>query len=153
MKRGEIYYVFTGKNDVTGSEQRAGRPAVIVSNNSNNEHSETVEVVYLTRAMKKELPTHVLIHSASFASIVLCEQVTTVSKERIGDLNGECTTEEMERIDIAIQISLGLKPQNAMSENDMRLSMAKLEAERDTYKELYTDTMKSLLRKKRGAKE
>ena len=47
FKRGEIYYI-ESSFATTGSEQRPGRPAVIVSNDKNNEHSTTAEVVYLT---------------------------------------------------------------------------------------------------------
>ena len=64
FKRGEIYYVESGFS-TTVSEQRPGRPAVIVSNDKNNAHSTTVEVVYLTTQPKADLPTHVLIRSLS----------------------------------------------------------------------------------------
>ena len=47
MKRGEIYYIESTYREI-GSEQRGGRPAVIVSNDKNNENSEVVEVVYMT---------------------------------------------------------------------------------------------------------
>ena len=43
MKRGEIYYIESTYRE-TGNEQRGGRPAVIVSNDKNNENSEVVEV-------------------------------------------------------------------------------------------------------------
>lgn len=64
MKRGEIYYIESTYRE-TGSEQRGGRPAVIVSNDKNNENSEVVEVVYMTTKPKNDLPTHVLsgVHS------------------------------------------------------------------------------------------
>ena len=45
IKRGDVYYIVK-KNDVCDSEQRAGRPAVVVSNDKANEHSDVVEVVY-----------------------------------------------------------------------------------------------------------
>ena len=44
IKRGDIWYV--SKDNYTGCEQAAGRPAIIVSNEKNNACSETVEVVY-----------------------------------------------------------------------------------------------------------
>lgn len=47
LRRGEIYYV-EPFYPTTGSEQRPGRPAIIVSNNLNNEHSNVVGVVYMT---------------------------------------------------------------------------------------------------------
>ncbi len=80
MKRGQIYYIRTTYSE-EGSEQRGDRPAVIVSNDANNQHSETVEVVYMTTQPKHDLPTHVYIRSALKPSTVLCEQIHTVSKQ------------------------------------------------------------------------
>lgn len=51
MKRGQIYYVRSNYRE-EGSEQRGGRPAVIVSNDKNNAKSNTVEVVYMTTKPK-----------------------------------------------------------------------------------------------------
>ena len=106
--RGDIFYVDRFGNQI-GSEQYSGRPAVVVSNDENNKNSETVEIVYLTTSPKKDLPTHVTIHSANYTSIVLCEQVTTVSIERLGDYIGRVTKDEMFRIEIAVLTSLGIK--------------------------------------------
>lgn len=107
FKRGDIYYI--ERSVFTGSEQASGRPAVIVSNDKNNEHSDTVEVVYLTTQPKKDLPTHVVIRSASRESIAICEQITTVAKERIGNFKGSVTDSEMLNIEIAMLVSLDLK--------------------------------------------
>lgn len=46
--------------------------------------SNTVEVVYMTTKPKTDLPTHVYIESALRPSTLLCEQISTVSEERIG---------------------------------------------------------------------
>lgn len=46
INRGDIFYV--NPSETVGSEQRSGRPAIIVSNPLCNEHSPVVEVVYLT---------------------------------------------------------------------------------------------------------
>lgn len=105
--RGDIFYV-TKYGETSGSEQNAGRPAVVVSNDKNNEHSPTVEIVYCTTKPKEDLPTHCTIRSTSVTSTVLCEQVTTVDKQRLGDYIGTCTEDEMSRINTAIRISLGL---------------------------------------------
>lgn len=104
--RGEIFYVFRGTS--LGSEQQAGRPAVIVSNNTGNTYSDIVEVVYLTTQPKNDLPTHVTIRSANKTSTALCEQISTVDISRIGDYINTCTAQEMEAIDRALMISLGL---------------------------------------------
>ena len=107
MKRGEIYYIQSNWQE-TGSEQRAGRPAVIVSNDNNNNNSEVVEVVYLTTQPKTDLPTHVLTRSASLPSTILCEQIYSVSTQRLGDYVGRLTEQEVKELDIALAISLGL---------------------------------------------
>lgn len=106
--RGSIWYVESGYS--TGSEQRPGRPAIIVSNDANNKHSSTVEMVYLTTAPKHDLPTHVTIRSTSRVSTAICEQITTVATERIGSYCGTVTDAEMSSIETAMLISLGLAP-------------------------------------------
>ena len=104
--RGDIFYV--RKGGVTeGNEQDAGRPAIIVSNDIGNKHANIVEVVYLTTAEKKPLPTHVNI-ICKVPSIALCEQIYSVSKERLGELIRTCTDGEMKEIDKALMTSLGI---------------------------------------------
>lgn len=111
-KRGEIYYIERG-GYVVGSEQAAGRPAIIVSNNLANKHSDNVTVVYLTTQPKTELPTHVFINSAQKVSIALCECIVSVSKERIGSYYGKATPEEMEQISAALCVALELTAERA----------------------------------------
>lgn len=79
-----------------------------MSNNKNNENSNVVEIVYMTTQPKTDLPTHVTVRSTGRISTVLCEQVYSVSTERVGTYIGECTDKEMENIDIALMISLQL---------------------------------------------
>ena len=104
--RGDIFYVHKS-NPITGSEQDAGRPAIIVSNDIGNKYSGNVEVVFLTTQEKKPLPTHVDI-ICKVPSVALCEQVFTVSKDRLGELIRTCADGEMKEIDNALMISLGL---------------------------------------------
>lgn len=75
--RGDIYYIMPFYT-VTGSEQRAGRPGVVVSNDINNRHSPNVEIVFLTSQEKKPLPTHVPV-MCRVPSTALCENIQTVS--------------------------------------------------------------------------
>ena len=110
FKRGEIYYI--EPYYTTGSEQKAGRPAVIVSNEKNNEYSSTVEVVYLTTKPKHDLPTHVTVRGTGRDSIALCEQITSVAIERLGEYCGECNNQELAAIDTALMISLDLSMGN-----------------------------------------
>lgn len=171
MKRGEIYYISIGSIAETGSEQRAGRPAVIVSNDHLNDASSVVEVVYLTTQDKPDLKTHVTVRGTGRTSTVLCEQICSVSKKRIGEYAGECTADEMERIDIALMESLDLEYKDdegygdceepegydyeevdAETDEDEPIlpievarELIRLEAERDTYKELYESLLTKMM--------
>jgi len=112
MKRGEIYYIERSSYGETGSEQRSGRPAVIVSNDKCNEYSEVLEVVFLTTQPKHDLPTHIDIRSSSKPSVALCEQINSVAIQRFGEYIGTCSEYEMMLIDAALAISLGLDSEN-----------------------------------------
>ncbi len=139
MKRGEIYYIESTYRE-TGSEQRGGRPAVIVSNDKNNENSEVVEVVYMTTKPKNDLPTHVFIRSALSPSTVLCEQVNSVSVKRIGTLIGKLTKSELTAVGSALAISLGIDFM------DPDVEKIKLETERDLYRNLYNELLSKTMK-------
>lgn len=107
-RRGEIWYI--GKRGQTcGSEQHSNRPAVIVSNDRNNENSGTVEIVYITTQWKRGLPTHCTIRATGRKSTVLCEQIHTVAVERLGRYIGKCTKKEMKQINRCMLHSLQLE--------------------------------------------
>lgn len=105
--RGDIFYVRSSEKTV-GCEQYEGRPAVIVSNNKCNEFSDVVEVVFLTSKEKTNLPTHVKVMS-KVPSTALCEQIKSVSKERLDNFVRTCTDEEMDAINRELMISLGIE--------------------------------------------
>lgn len=106
--RGEIYYVCPATNSV-GSEQSAGRPAIVVSNDKANLYSPVLEMVYLTTQPKNSLPTHVDITSVERPSIALCEQIHSVAKSRVGGFIAKCTDTEMAMVDGALCVSLGIE--------------------------------------------
>lgn len=157
MLRGDIHYIMEGKT--TGSEQYAGRPAIIVSNDKCNAHSAVVEVVFLTTSPKSDLPTHVTIRSTPKTSIALCEQITSVSIERLGDYVTACSEQEMSAIDSALLVSLALNPQTVPSkpketevssernliEGDLRAQLKTAVVEREMYKTLYDKLIENIL--------
>lgn len=128
VKRGEIYYFTLGNLEEIGSEQKAGRPGIIVSNEMNNKHSDCLEVVMLTTKQKKSLPTHVDIDSSTYPSIALCEQIKTYSKLRMGDYLGMVTATELAEIDNALAISLSLPPAGADRSFEVDAMENKIEA-------------------------
>ena len=106
IRRGDIFYI--EKYATVGSEQMAGRPALVGSTDKCNENADTIEIVYLTTAPKKDLPTHVTIRSTSRESTALCEQVTTVSVTKVKDYMCSASAKEMAQIELALLISLDL---------------------------------------------
>lgn len=153
LKRGEVYYVFKQDVSAVGSEQDAGRPAVIVSNNVGNVHSSIVEVVFLTTKPKTDLPTHVSLRSTPKASIALCEQIMTLDTCKLGDYMCTLSNAEMSQIDIALAISLGLQnaqpktPSNTASSTPVpSTEFQTIRIERDMYKKLYNDLIEKLLK-------
>lgn len=154
MKRGDIYYIASNNTEV-GNEQQSGRPAIIVSNDKCNEFSGVVEIVYLTaQSGKKDLPTHVQIDSAPKRSIALCEQVNSVSVQRIGDYAGRCSADEIEKIDKALAISLGIEavpaekiqiPLETISTTSTAEEISNATAQLNTYKILYNELINKLV--------
>ena len=172
IRRGEIFYIARGWA-TNGSEQFADRPAVVVSNDENNKHSGVIEVVYMTTQPKTDLPTHVTVRSTGRLSTVLCEQVSSVSTDRVNNYIGQVSEQEMKNIDIALMISLQLsgggktskqynetiqklqamqqsleekkteKPQEAAGETSE--IVVRLETERNTYKALYEQLFERML--------
>lgn len=106
VRRGDVFHI--RPHNVIGHAQQPGRPAVVVSNELNNRHSPTVEIVYLTSRQKKKLPTHVAIHSIGIKNTALCEQVTTVDRRLLGRYICTLTGKELNQINDAIKISLSL---------------------------------------------
>lgn len=109
--RGEIYYVVP-EGEVASNDKNApfigGRPAVIVSNDMNNEMQGLVEVAYCTTHPRNNLPTNVVIMSTGTKSTVICDQIYTVSKKRIGKYVGECSVSELKKINDALALGLSL---------------------------------------------
>lgn len=103
MKTGDIYFVSAGTCKTTGSEQRFGRPAIVIGVPDSN----SVCVVPLTTQIKKNLPTHVKIYSSVQQSTALCEQISTVSVSRLTKYCGHITRSEMIALDKAVAISIG----------------------------------------------
>lgn len=106
-RRGDVWYI-NGHGRTCGSEQHSNRPAVIVSNDRNNENSGTVEIVYITTQQKRGLPTHCTIRATGKRSTVLCEQIHTVAIERLERYIGKCTKKEMKKIEKCMIHSLQL---------------------------------------------
>lgn len=137
-RRGDIFYIANSKCYATNPSVEAGRPGIVVSCDELNEHSPSVEVVYLTTKDKKPMATHVPI-LCKINSTALCETIYTVSKDRLGDYVRTCSDKEMAEIDKGMLHSLGIATtyiEREVEEADTQDSSA-LAVERNLYKNLY----------------
>ncbi|SFG04136.1 mRNA interferase MazF [Planifilum fulgidum] len=89
------------------------RPVLVIQNNIGNRFSPTVIVAAITAQIQKaKLPTHVEIDAKTYGferdSVILLEQIRTIDKQRLTDKITHLDDEMMERVNEALQISLGL---------------------------------------------
>ena len=111
VHRGEVFYA--DLSPVVGSEQGGVRPVLIVQNDIGNRHSPTVIAAAITSKLDKtRLPTHIGIRAEDTGltkdSIVLLEQIRTLDKHRLRERAGQITPEDQQRVDQALDVSLGL---------------------------------------------
>lgn len=111
VKRGDVF--FADLSPVVGSEQGGQRPVLIVQNDVGNKYSPTVIVAAITAKISKaKLPTHVEIHKEDVGllkdSVVLLEQIRTIDKKRLIQQLGTLSPDLMEKVDLALLISMGL---------------------------------------------
>ncbi|MEC2077358.1 type II toxin-antitoxin system endoribonuclease NdoA [Metabacillus fastidiosus] len=111
VKRGDVY--FADLSPVVGSEQGGVRPVLIIQNDIGNRFSPTVIVAAITAQIQKaKLPTHVEIDAKKYGferdSVILLEQIRTIDKQRLTDKITHLDDEMMDKVDEALQISLGL---------------------------------------------
>jgi len=111
MIRGEIY--FAELSSTIGSETNKKRPVVIVSNNKNNEFSETITIVPLTSNIEKIYPFEVFLPfnktGLSKDSKAQCHQIRTISKHRMVNQSiGNLPLSEIQMIEEALKLHLDL---------------------------------------------
>ncbi|MFF5996267.1 MULTISPECIES: type II toxin-antitoxin system PemK/MazF family toxin [unclassified Lysinibacillus] len=111
VKRGDVF--FADLSPVVGSEQGGTRPVLIIQNDIGNRFSPTVIIAAITAQIQKaKLPTHVEIDAKKYGferdSVILLEQLRTIDKSRLTDRITQLDEALMEKVDIALAISLGL---------------------------------------------
>lgn len=108
--RGDIFYIENSK--YFGIDEQSGtpsRPGIIVSNDKCNAHNDYVTVVFLTtNDDRPDLPTHVPV-ICRHPSTALCETVCKVNQNRLGNFIRTCTDAEMQAIDKALMVQLGIE--------------------------------------------
>lgn len=123
VRRGEIYYA--DLSPVVGSEQGGMRPVLIVQNDVGNKYSPTVIAAAITSQQNKaKLPTHIEISARSVGlsrnSVILLEQIRTLDKRRLKERMGALDSTLMQRVDDAIAVSFGLRPEGEAVSGDIK---------------------------------
>lgn len=108
LKRGDVVLCDLGFGE--GSEQSGLRPCVIIQNNVGNKYSPTVIVATITSSTTKaKLPTHIEIDERSGLdkpSVILCEQIRTIDKNRIRKFIGSIPRDVREKINTSLIASM-----------------------------------------------
>lgn len=109
-KRGDIWLV--SLEPVLGHEIGKTRPALIISNDQNNQYSGTLTVLPITSKTKEVYPFETLIAKCqtglSTDSKVKCNQIRTVSKQRLVRFLGNLSSETMKKVEDSLLIHLGI---------------------------------------------
>jgi mRNA interferase MazF len=110
IKRGEIYWV--NWNPARGSEQSGLRPALVIQNDTGNQHSPTTIIAALTTAITKPYPFTVKVAAKESGlpkeSMVNLAVIMTIDKARLTEKCGELSEAKMNEVNEAIKVSLGM---------------------------------------------
>jgi mRNA interferase MazF len=106
IERGEVYWV--NLDPSVGGETRKIRPGIIVSNNAANLAMNRVQVVPVTSQIARVYRAEAIVRFRGEERKAMGDQLTTVSKERLGKKIGVLNNEDMVRVEAAIAVQLGL---------------------------------------------
>lgn len=120
FERGEIYWVRMDAG--LGTEQGVGRPGVVVTSNELNTKNTTVTIAFLSRKYHP-FSTYVETGATGELSYVICNQLMSFDKSRLGKYIGKLNTAEQKAVDDALEsvLDLGYQDDEALKEKDREI--------------------------------
>lgn len=106
MRRGEVWWIDFDPS--IGGEIQKLRPAVIISNNSTNRMLNRVQVVPISSQTSRLFVADALITVNGQSRKALGDQLTTVSKLRVGNQIGVLSATDLAEVERVIKLQLGL---------------------------------------------
>ena len=106
IERGEVYWV--NFEPSLGGEIKKTRPAIVLSNNAANTHLNRVQVVPITSNTDRLYPGEAYVILNTEKRKAMADQLTTVSKQRLGAKIGLLSEDDLNRLEIAVLLQLGI---------------------------------------------
>lgn len=107
-RRGDIYWI--ALDPTLGTEIRKTRPAVIVSNDSCNTYGSRVVVLPITSNVTTLYPGEASIEVKGKPGRAMGDQIRSIDKARLRSRVGRLSQDELQAVDEALRITLGLGP-------------------------------------------
>jgi mRNA interferase MazF len=112
IKRGEVYWV--NMDPAIGAEIKKLRPALVISNDINNQHSPLVTILPISSNINNPYPFEVFVAKGEGGlmrdGLIKANQIRTVDKKRIsGSAVGPTLNSQLlQQVDQAVKIHLSL---------------------------------------------
>ena len=106
VKRGDVYWV--NLDPTIGSEIKKTRPAVILSNDIQNEMGMRYVVGPITSQVKKLYPFEALVKVDEKKAKVLLDQIRTIDAKRLGKFINHLSKNELTDVNAALKLVLSL---------------------------------------------